>query len=175
VKRRRTSRAEESEDYFDFVDEGPAAKKRRPPPIDDYFDDDDEPAPPKKEPKPEKKPKKLRRLIDDLPEKIPILTKDDLLLHHSQEKGDGDRHHMTTWIELCLPRDFYSPSVRNRLAGAIMDLTWKTWGYNGIGPSFVPLDDQAAIWNAALRKLGYPVSQHNCLVLGPRRGSKKEK
>lgn len=164
-------KADDTDDYFDFVDSGTVIKKKRYWLEDDFRDDDvPEIVVPKKT---EKSKKRARLLVDKLPDEIPILTKEDLLLHNSQEKEDGDRHHMTTWIDLCLPPTHYSSEARNKLASAIMSLTYEHWGYNGLGPSFIPLDDQAAIWNAALRRLGYPVSVNNCLVVGPRRGKEK--
>lgn len=179
MTRKRRSRTADPEDYFSFVEE-PVRRKRRLPFEDDLLNDentDEEESPPprpvKSEPEKPKKRERSRRLIDELPNEIPILTKDDLLLHQSQDKEGSEKHHMTTWLNLCLPPDYYSGSARNKLAAAIMDVTWSTWGYNGIGPSFIPLDDQAAIWNSALKKLGYPVSPHVCLVLGAKRRKKE--
>mgnify|MGYP005853547975 CR=1 FL=1 len=149
MKRRKKNWTTDPEDYFAFVEE--------------------EMAPARPKPEKPKKRERSRHLADDLPDDLPVLTKDDLLLYRSQERDGVEKHHLTTWLDLCLPADYYSRVARNKLCAAIMDVTWKTWGYNGIGPSFIPLDDQAAIWNSALKKLGYPVAQHNCLVLGPQR------
>lgn len=177
--KRRKAEPIEVEDYFGFDEKSSSFDEKSSSFDDDYFAFLDDPVVVSRPEKPRKLKKRKKNKtrhksvrLDVLPDEIPLLSKDDLLSCRSQEKG-SDRHHVTVWIDLCLPADYYSSAARNKLGSAIMSLTWKHWGYNGIGPSFIPLDDQAAIWNAALRQLGYPVSPHNCIILGPR--GKKEK
>lgn len=97
-----------------------------------------------------------RRPLRALPDELPVLCREDLAAGRT----------LRDWLDDCLPPGRYVASAREELASALMVAAWAAYGYYGLPPAFVPAADQAALWNEALRRLGYGVPAHACVVLG---------
>lgn len=66
------------------------------------------------------------------------------------------------WLKL----SFADPAAQAEFASVLMRLTRRYWGYYGLPPSWVPLSEQAGLWNKALQECGYDVPSEACQVLG---------
>ena len=105
------------------------------------------------------------KLSNKLPDAFPILSRGDLCLHETQQSNEAGKYTLDSWFNLTLPEEDYTEACRNEFFATVMYQAGLAFGYYGFAPPFISLDDQAAIWNRAVRSLGYEVPAHACVIL----------